>query len=191
MGGCGCACVRVLVWVSGCGCECVQWNSRVRFPSSPAYGNRNILYPHAHTRAHTHIHACTHTHTHAHTLTQYKRTHKRTLTKTNKQTNAHVRQVLVRKVPDEFQFSEICVCVCGNVDVGKSTLLGTLVTGHLDNGRGCSRLYVFRHKHEVQSGRTSSICREILGYVSIPDSLSLSPPLSLPSLCVCVCLLCA
>jgi GTPase len=55
------------------------------------------------------------------------------------------------------------VCVVGNVDSGKSTLLGTLVTGQLDNGRGRSRLHVFRHKHEVETGRTSSICREILG----------------------------
>jgi GTPase len=64
-----------------------------------------------------------------------------------------------------MQFAEMTVCVVGNVDSGKSTLLGTLVTGQLDNGRGRSRLHVFRHKHEVETGRTSSICREILGCV--------------------------
>lgn len=34
----------------------------------------------------------------------------------------------------------------------------------LDNGRGLARINVFRHKHEMQSGRTSSICHQLLGY---------------------------
>ncbi|KAI1287439.1 GTP-binding protein 2 [Halotydeus destructor] len=75
-------------------------------------------------------------------------------------------EVLIRKVPDDQQSIELRIAVLGNVDVGKSTLLGVLTQGELDNGRGSSRLNLFRHRHEIQSGRTSSISREILGFSS-------------------------
>ena len=54
----------------------------------------------------------------------------------------------------------------GNADAGKSTLLGVLTQGQLDNGRGQARLNLFRHLHEIQSGRTSCISHEILGFDS-------------------------
>ena len=50
------------------------------------------------------------------------------------------------------------------MEVGKSTLLGVLTHGETDNGRGRARLDLFRHLHEIQSGRTSSISQEILGF---------------------------
>lgn len=52
------------------------------------------------------------------------------------------------------------------MDSGKSTLLGVLTQGELDNGRGRARLNLFRHLHEIQTGRTSSISFEILGFNS-------------------------
>lgn len=52
----------------------------------------------------------------------------------------------------------------GNADVGKSTLLGVLTQGQLDNGHGEARLNLFRHLHEIQTGRTSCISHEILGF---------------------------
>ncbi|XP_014673752.1 PREDICTED: GTP-binding protein 2-like isoform X2 [Priapulus caudatus] len=78
----------------------------------------------------------------------------------------HASELLVRKVPDDQQFIELRVAVLGNADAGKSTLLGTLTHGRLDNGRGRARLNVFRHPHEIQSGRTSSVSHEILGFDS-------------------------
>ena len=54
----------------------------------------------------------------------------------------------------------------GNVDAGKSTLLGVLTHGELDNGRGFARMKLFRHKHEMESGRTSSVGNDILGFDS-------------------------
>ncbi|CAH1960724.1 unnamed protein product [Acanthoscelides obtectus] len=77
-----------------------------------------------------------------------------------------VAEVLVRKVPDDQNNIEIRVAVLGNADAGKSTLLGVLTQGSLDNGRGRARLNMFRHLHEIQSGRTSSISHEILGFNS-------------------------
>jgi len=52
------------------------------------------------------------------------------------------------------------------VDAGKSTLLGVLTHNCLDNGRGHARQKLFRHKHEMESGRTSSVGNEILGFDS-------------------------
>jgi GTPase len=47
-----------------------------------------------------------------------------------------------------------------------SSLLGCLVGGKNDDGRGSSRLSVFNFQHEVSSGRTSSIAQHILGFDS-------------------------
>jgi len=75
-------------------------------------------------------------------------------------------QWLVRRKADTRDFMEIRVAVVGNVDAGKSTLLGVLTHGELDNGRGFARLKLFRHKHEAESGRTSSVGNDILGFDS-------------------------
>lgn len=56
------------------------------------------------------------------------------------------------------------MAVVGNVDAGKSTLLGVMTKGRLDDGRGKARVALFRHKHEVETGRTSSVGMEILGF---------------------------
>lgn len=71
---------------------------------------------------------------------------------------------LVRQQFDTKDFMEVRVAVVGNVDAGKSTLLGVLTHGELDNGRGFARLKLFRHKHEIESGRTSSVGNDILGF---------------------------
>lgn len=77
-----------------------------------------------------------------------------------------VAEVLVRKIPDDQHNIEIRVAVLGGVNAGKSTLLGVLTQGELDNGRGRARLNMFRHMHEIQSGRTSCISHETLGFDS-------------------------
>jgi GTPase len=74
-------------------------------------------------------------------------------------------KVMVRRQPQGIDdLLEIRVAVVGNVDAGKSTLLGVLTKGTLDDGRGRTRVNLFRHKHEIESGRTSSVGMEILGY---------------------------
>lgn len=77
-----------------------------------------------------------------------------------------VTEVLVRKIPADQHTIEVRVAVMGSADSGKSTLVGVLTQGELDNGRGRARLNTFRHLHEVQSGRTSSISHEMLGFDS-------------------------
>lgn len=77
-----------------------------------------------------------------------------------------VAECLVRRRVVEDDFMEVRVAVVGNVDAGKSTLLGVLTHGELDNGRGVARMKLFRHKHEMESGRTSSVGNDILGFDS-------------------------
>lgn len=80
--------------------------------------------------------------------------------------NKLVNEYLIRSRAPDDDFQEIRVAVVGNVDAGKSTLLGVLTHGELDNGRGLARLKLFRHKHEIESGRTSSVGNDILGFDS-------------------------
>ncbi|TGZ70856.1 hypothetical protein CRM22_002955 [Opisthorchis felineus] len=75
-----------------------------------------------------------------------------------------VREYLLRKETPADDFVDVRVAVVGNVDAGKSTLLGVLTHGELDNGRGQARLRLLRHKHEAESGRTSSVSNDILGF---------------------------
>ncbi|KAJ9515779.1 hypothetical protein QJQ45_008684, partial [Haematococcus lacustris] len=69
-----------------------------------------------------------------------------------------VADVLVRKSPGPGRSPiEVRVAVIGNVDSGKSTLVGVLTRSMLDDGRGLARSKVFKHAHEEATGRTSSI----------------------------------
>ncbi|KAM7394810.1 hypothetical protein PAMP_021590 [Pampus punctatissimus] len=94
-----------------------------------------------------------------------------------------IAEVLVRKVPDDQQFLDLRVAVLGNVDSGKSTLLGVLTQGELDNGRGRARLNLFRHLHEIQTGRTSSISFEILGFNSRGEVVNYSESRTAEEIC--------
>jgi len=60
---------------------------------------------------------------------------------------------------------------------GKSTLVAVLSQGSrgrpgLDDGRGAARLAVLRHKHEIESGRTSSICQQVGRHRSAAPAVS-------------------
>ncbi|KAI9676644.1 MAG: hypothetical protein M1829_002961 [Trizodia sp. TS-e1964] len=74
-------------------------------------------------------------------------------------------KIMIRQNPETMQdVIETRIAVVGNVDAGKSTLLGVLVKGTLDDGRGKARVNLFRHKHEIETGRTSSVGMEIMGF---------------------------
>ena len=82
-------------------------------------------------------------------------------------------KILVRQhAANQEEMAEIRVAVVGNVDAGKSTMLGVLVKGNLDDGRGRARVNLFRHKHEMESGRTSSVGLEIMGFDSRGEIVS-------------------
>ncbi|KAM6525037.1 hypothetical protein FALCPG4_010600 [Fusarium falciforme] len=77
-------------------------------------------------------------------------------------------KILVRQVPATIEdVIETRIAVVGNVDAGKSSMLGVLVKGDLDDGRGKARVNLFRHKHEIETGRTSSVGMEIMGFDTV------------------------
>ncbi|KAH8891042.1 hypothetical protein GQ53DRAFT_806977 [Thozetella sp. PMI_491] len=59
---------------------------------------------------------------------------------------------------------QLRITLTGPTTSGKSTMLGTLSTGTLDNGHGKSRLNLLKHRHELVSGVTSSVAQELIGY---------------------------
>ncbi|CBZ50541.1 hypothetical protein NCLIV_010100 [Neospora caninum Liverpool] len=59
---------------------------------------------------------------------------------------------------------DVKVAVVGDVDSGKTTLVGVLVGHRLDDGRGLMRSTIFNYSHEATSGRSSSVATEILGF---------------------------
>ena len=59
---------------------------------------------------------------------------------------------------------EVTIGVIGEEGTGKTTLIGVLINGRLDNGKGLARTNVFRHKHEILCGKTSSFSHQILGF---------------------------
>jgi len=92
----------------------------------------------------------------------------------------HPRTHLLLRLPplSVSDVPEVRCAVVGNVDSGKSTTLGVLTRGMsfrswlhllfsycykgaLDDGRGRARVALFRHKHEIESGRTSSVGMEV------------------------------
>lgn len=77
--------------------------------------------------------------------------------------NKYIYEILIRE-NIENKYIDIKVAVAGNVDSGKTTLIGVLTNGKNDNGRGSARLSIFNYPHEIKSGRTSSISHQILGY---------------------------
>ena len=52
--------------------------------------------------------------------------------------------------------NENIIAVCGPVDAGKSSLVGVLTTGELDDGKGKARNKILVHQHERETGRTSN-----------------------------------
>lgn len=76
--------------------------------------------------------------------------------------------------------TDVRVAVIGNVDSGKSTMIGILTSGILDDGRGQARSRIFRHNHERENGRTSCMSQHIMGFndekhpVHLPQSSNAS-----------------
>ncbi|KAG5948937.1 hypothetical protein E4U53_006096 [Claviceps sorghi] len=86
-------------------------------------------------------------------------------------------KILIRRVPTNVEdVIETRIAVVGNVDAGKSSMLGVLVKGDLDDGRGKARVNLFRHKHEIETGRTSSVGMEIMGFDSVGQVITSDTP---------------
>ncbi|KAL4895124.1 hypothetical protein BDV59DRAFT_160157 [Aspergillus ambiguus] len=67
---------------------------------------------------------------------------------------------------------QLRISITGPSTAGKSSLLGTLTSSVLDNGRGTSRLGLLKHRHEISSGITSSVAHELIGYTANRHTIS-------------------
>src|SRR5690606_15884777 len=59
---------------------------------------------------------------------------------------------------------DLKISLVGNVNAGKSSIVGVLTRGILDDGDGYARSYVLKHDHEKTRGQTSSIGIELIGF---------------------------
>lgn len=76
----------------------------------------------------------------------------------------YLAQEFVVRREKELEHVELRIAMCGNVDSGKSTLTSVLTRGCRDDGRGLARAFVFNHKHEADTGRTSSKSENHIGF---------------------------
>ena len=73
---------------------------------------------------------------------------------------ATVREGAVLDTDDEH----IVVGTAGHVDHGKSTLVGSLVTGHADDGQGGTRAFLDVQPHEVERGLSADLSYGVYGF---------------------------
>ena len=74
-----------------------------------------------------------------------------------------VAKVLIGK-KNQDKKDHMLVGVAGHVDHGKSTLVGTLTTGTLDNGTGRTRIFLDLQKHEIERGLSADLSFAIYGF---------------------------
>jgi GTPase len=86
--------------------------------------------------------------------------------KLSEKNNLLVAEIFIRANYPKGQYIDLYISVVGNVDAGKSTLIGVLSKNILDNGRGKSRSSITHYKHELETGRTSTSTQHIIGFDS-------------------------
>ncbi|KAJ0401481.1 hypothetical protein ATCC90586_010458 [Pythium insidiosum] len=72
-------------------------------------------------------------------------------------------RIQVSRICNKPTTTQLRVSVIGDFESGKSTLVGVLTRGCLDDGCGLARMQVFRHRHEIENGCTSSISEHTIG----------------------------
>ncbi len=77
--------------------------------------------------------------------------------------NGSVAKVRIAK-SQKNKKDHILIGVAGHVDHGKSTLVGTLTTGSLDNGSGRTRIFLDVQKHEIERGLSADLSFAVYGF---------------------------
>jgi elongation factor 1-alpha len=62
----------------------------------------------------------------------------------------------------------------GYGESGKSTLIGVLISGQNDDGKGLARVHVHKHYSEILDGKTTSMYQHILGFNSSGEVTNLN-----------------
>ncbi|CAO3596179.1 unnamed protein product [Absidia cylindrospora] len=61
-------------------------------------------------------------------------------------------------------YTDIRMAIVGDTGSGKSTFLAHISHGIKDTGHGTARISLLRHPHEIETGNTSCIAHEMIGY---------------------------
>lgn len=75
-----------------------------------------------------------------------------------------VAEIAIHKKADGVFINEIRTCFLGPTNHGKSTIIGKLTHNQVDDGKGLARSLVLKHTHEQNSGITSSIKHDLIGF---------------------------
>jgi elongation factor 1-alpha len=87
-----------------------------------------------------------------------------------------VGKVIIERPPGGKE--HLLVATAGHVDHGKSTLVGTLVSGQLDDGNGKTRIYLDTQKHEIERGLSADLSYAVYGFNSDGSVIRLKNPLN-------------
>ncbi|KAK9492388.1 hypothetical protein V1508DRAFT_418799 [Lipomyces doorenjongii] len=85
---------------------------------------------------------------------------------------ANRRVVEVHVFKNTVEKDVIKMFLVGATNSGKSSLLGKICYDVPDNGRGKARMKILKHRHELASGRTSSVGIEVFGYNTTRSSVA-------------------
>ena len=70
----------------------------------------------------------------------------------------------ISNINNNQNYEELKIGLIGEENSGKSTLVGCLISDKKDNGNGLTRTNVFKHRHEINCGKTSSFTHQIMGF---------------------------
>ncbi|MGY5874424.1 MAG: GTP-binding protein [Candidatus Thorarchaeota archaeon] len=77
------------------------------------------------------------------------------------------------------EIKETCsINIAGRVNSGKSTLVGCLVTGSVDDGSGRARSFLLTHPQEITRGQTADIHLAFMGFTKEGETIHLENPLN-------------
>lgn len=96
--------------------------------------------------------------------------------KTISRNGSLVGKALIERV--KLEKEHLLVGTAGHVDHGKSTLVGTLVSGELDDGIGKTRRYLDTQKHEIERGLSADLSYAVYGFSKSGEVIRLKNPLS-------------
>lgn len=90
------------------------------------------------------------------------------------------RGIICRAVVERRRLEKehLLIATAGHVDHGKSTLVGTLISGELDDGRGKTRVFLDTLKHELERGLSAELSYGVYGFTSTGEVIHLKNPLS-------------
>ncbi|CAD8172688.1 unnamed protein product [Paramecium octaurelia] len=84
----------------------------------------------------------------------------------NQGTNGKTCEVIVRKGLKDGINLDIRILLLGESGSGKTSLLGVLSTGQLDNGQGLARMKFLKNRSEITSGKTERVSHTVIGFDS-------------------------